>query len=407
TAYEVAARLSHFAALSSPDAELSALAASGEILMRPQLLAQLHRLWQLPAGRAARRLQILQWLGLSTPLRRDDLDAELSADMDAQLASLIDDVLENQDASLTKLLTSRRQLVSNALAEHYGLPVPAEESVDLADLSPTPYAGALSTGPFLSRYRGPSERGLRIREALLCQPLSPHPPGDYPLGAGATPRERITAAVAGKTGCAPCHQLVDPLGFALEAFDDQGSLTGFDTTGAFQSLVTSATTPLSGPLDLGTQIAQSQEGLSCAARRYLEYALDTSLPVTTEARIALSGPSNPADDWTNCLSLVLNTNKGSLAAMSESIVSSVLMLTRADPARYVVAFDTSVDPLEHAYQETLQFRQVFPTSAEELVISAYAEALRQASQGLEAGGDGGAAGAGGASTGTAGHAGAP
>ena len=122
TPYELAARLSHFATRRSPDAELTASAASGALSDPMETLAQLHRLSSTPEGKSARELQHLEWLDLAIPSDRADLDPELRNDMLAQTRAFITDVFEHQDASLTSLLSSPRLPLDARLAAQYGVP---------------------------------------------------------------------------------------------------------------------------------------------------------------------------------------------------------------------------------------------------------------------------------------------
>src|SRR5207237_7034127 len=72
----------------------------------------------------------------------------------------------------------------------------------------------------------PVLRGKWILENLIGSAPPPPPPNVPPLDTkpGAKPRtirERMTAHRA--PGCVSCHQLIDPLGFALEGFDAVGA----------------------------------------------------------------------------------------------------------------------------------------------------------------------------------------
>jgi uncharacterized protein DUF1592/uncharacterized protein DUF1588/uncharacterized protein DUF1595 len=378
TQYEVAARLSHFAARRAPDADLLASAAAGTLSTPGEILQQMYRLWSLPEGRTARALQHLEWLGLE---KRGPagFDAELGADMDAQARSLVSEVFEHQTGTLLELLTSARQAITPALALHYGLPALVEPA-EGADLSATAYSGLLSTGAFLTRYPRPTLRGQQILGKLLCQPLiSPHDAGPPPtLVDGPTPRERITLSVGqnAEPSCAGCHRNVDPTGFALEAFDDQGRLSGLDSTGSVVLQAGSAAVAVAGPRALGTAIAQSGTGVSCAAQHYLEYALDRSIGDTIQVKIVVPQPE-PDPNWQTCLAGVLGARNGSLTQLAEVIATSALMRQRSDTSRYVIAFDTSPDPVDHAYEETRQFRGVFSQSDDETTVQRYLESLQQ------------------------------
>jgi hypothetical protein len=311
--------------------------------------------------------------------------------------------------TFTALFTGARPRVSDSLTAHYGGDLP----------QPALSAGLLTSGAFLSVRPRPTQRGLTVTSGLLCNRTPEHPANlDGNLGAGTTGRERITAVTAPTPICNGCHQTFDPAGFALEAFDEQGRLTGFDTSGSVRPEPASNVLPVAGPSELGQAIFQTPAGLTCAMRHYLEYALDREL---TPSTFAVKGarpnpgpqPTNPAiapeppqlepeARWVDCLVRMHVTSQGlDLTAAAEAIATSNLMRTRARLPRYVNAIDTSVDPLEHAFQETRQLKGAFQEASEESVIQRYADALLQ----LQAtdrdqpqpAGEGGAGGAGGES----------
>jgi len=374
--YDVAARLSHFAMRRPPDAELVARAAAGQLSTPGELLQQLYRLWSLPEGRAARERQVMEWLGVSEPSARPELDAELRADMDRQLRSLISDVLDHQNGTLLGLLTSSKQLVTERLAVHYGLSPERAREGELVDWADSPYAGVLATGSFLTRYPRPTPRGKQILERFLCEELQ-HPFGlDSTLADGATPRERITRSVAADGSCSSCHQIVDGPGLALDAFDELGRLTGFATYGTVVPQLGAAGTPVDGPRSLGDAIARSSGASSCVAKRYLEYALDTELASTSQIRIVAPQP-DPIQDWTSCLATTFATRGGSLTQLSEVIVTSSLMLETSNGARFAVAASTNIEPLAHAYEEGQRlYEEGLVGSSDQVTMSRYLAALQ-------------------------------
>ena len=405
--FEAAARLSHFATRRAPDAALAARAAADQLREPDQLKPELRRLWSTPEGQQGRVLTQLEWLGIRQDNERQDLDAALRADMATQVRTLVGDVLQSQTPTLESLLTRSNVPLNERLATHYGLRPPDGSGFQRSDLDPALFAGALSTGAFLSRFPRPTARGVQILEALLCDEAPPPPNIEPPLPDGATPRARITASVGVAPQCAGCHDIFDPIGFALEAFDDQGRLTGFDSSGALSRVAGVDPTQVANPGALGAALALSATARNCAARRYLEFALDREVPVTSIAlTIPTPGspgsapipiPTDPDRRWLDCLMQVSDpTTSFNFTQVGEALASSGLMFTRADPSRRVVAFDTSPDPLEHAARETAQFRGVFSNPDDEAVIQQYQQALLQelASAQLagRATGEGGAAG---------------
>jgi len=90
----------------------------------------------------------------------------------------------------------------------------------------------------------PIRRGLWVREQLLCQtfPVPPADVGPVPeIDPDATTRERF-AQHTEDPFCAGCHELIDPVGFGLEAYDAVGAFRAeengqpIDTTGELLGL---------------------------------------------------------------------------------------------------------------------------------------------------------------------------
>jgi hypothetical protein len=404
--HEVAARLSHFATRRAPDRELVASAASGKLYEPAERLVQLHRLWGTPAGRAARELQYLEWLGINEAHVPSELPPELVADMNEQARGFVSDVFDEHNGSLDMFYTGSRLPLNDRLATHYGLPLPGSDTLVSVELEPKLFAGLLSTGAFLARFPRPTARGKQLMDALFCTPVpEPSDPGhaQVMLADAATPRERIQQAVAVSPGCQACHATFDPVGFALEAFDDQGRLSGLDTTGAITPDPTVAGVMLENPGALARVALSTPSGRQCFQRRYLEYVLDAELPPGSLARsIAPPGTNmqpvviqeeSAEQRWINCLGWALSAQNPSLTALAEAVAMSSLMLTRDDLPRRVVAFDNNQDPLEHAYQEARQLVGSYPALDDNSTILRYVAALEQARGTDEPQGGAGAGGA--------------
>ncbi|RYZ02846.1 MAG: DUF1592 domain-containing protein [Myxococcales bacterium] len=392
SAYDVASRLAHLATRRVPDADLRAKAASDEIFDPTVRLSELRRLWRTPAGRAARELQVLEWLGLSRPAA--GAEPRVAEDMARQARNLISQVYDDENGSFSELFTTSRLPLNDRLAEHYGLPLPGTEQLEPVELDQRLFAGLLSTGAFLSRYPRPSQRGAVLLNRLLCVDSLTAPPEAHlePAPVADTPRLSIQAALRDQPGCVPCHDAFDPTGFALEAFDDQGRLTGFPTSGAFRASLTGISTPVSGPVALGEAVTASPAAQECLERRSLELVTQRSIPTSYLARtIAPPGGGQqsqpvvvrdiPEREWLSCLTASTQSSPElSVTVLMENIAQSELLLTRDDQPRRVTALDTNVDPIEHAYQEALQLQGAYGEE-DSLVLQAYAQALLQAQSG--------------------------
>lgn len=337
-AFEVAARLSHFLTRSAPDTLLLQSAASNELLTPEGLAAQARRLQAAPGARRAGVRQQLEWLHLED-FQVEAISPELRADMAAQTALFIDDVLTTRSGSLFELLTSPRQPLNRALAEHYQLSAEVGDELELVDLDPLFHAGVLGQGAWLARNPRPTFRGRTIFADLLCSPPPPPPP-NVPLDGfvGDTPRERISNATA-DAPCRTCHSIFEGPGFALEAFDEVGRLSGYETTGSLRLPSALEPASVSGPAELGQKLADSVDIRVCAARHYveqlLEYQLDDpNLDLLLECLI------------TSFYARDLDLNHLAL----EVAVSSVMGRMTREPVN-VIASSRASDPLQHAAEE--------------------------------------------------------
>jgi hypothetical protein len=132
------------------------------------------------------------------------------------------------------------------------------------------------------------QMGKFVREHLLCQPLQPPPEGvdttipDTPESAGLTYRERLEELTS-PAACAPCHQLMNPPGYAYQAYDSIGrhmteDLLGreFDTAGTLRG-VDGADVPFADATEMIDVIAASDAMRACFARQYIEYAFGRTL----------------------------------------------------------------------------------------------------------------------------------
>jgi hypothetical protein len=142
-----------------------------------------------------------------------------------------------EDRNVVDLLTADYTFLNHRLAQHYGIPGVYGSQFRRVQLGPElDYRrGLLGHGSFLSitfqqNFRtSPVKRGVWVLENLLGTP-APEPPPNVPTleasTAGTTKvltlREQMDLH-RGQEPCASCHKLMDPIGFALENFDADGS----------------------------------------------------------------------------------------------------------------------------------------------------------------------------------------
>jgi len=127
--------------------------------------------------------------------------------------------------TLNELLHARHTFVDAALAVHYGFPHDGRVELDGAQ-----YGGLLTQGAVLTANSSPADsgpiyRGVLVRERLLCEALLPPPENldvaPPPEDPSLSTRERYEHHTA-QPVCASCHDLINPLGFPFEHYDNVG-----------------------------------------------------------------------------------------------------------------------------------------------------------------------------------------
>jgi hypothetical protein len=304
--HEQAARLSYALCEQPPDEALRAAAAAGELRTTEQIEAQARRLLDLPCGRQTLARFHRQWLelqGLDT-LARDPayypgppeggFTAALGPALREETEHFLEQMVFEERAGLAATWSARHAWIGPETAWLYGLSV--DEPYTYVEL-PAERAGPLTHPALLAATAKFSEtspvlRGVYVLEQLLCQHLEP-PPQELdvtppPLDETMTTRERWEAH-SSDPQCAGCHQLIDPIGFALEEFDALGQhrLTEngqpVEIEGGLPSL---GIDELSGGRELSEALAGAPELGRCFAQQWTRFALGRQLG-EGEAREAL------------------------------------------------------------------------------------------------------------------------
>jgi hypothetical protein len=288
--YELASRLSYFLWSSMPDAELNGAAANGSLSGDAGLAAQVSRL--LADGRATSLSQNFgsQWLTLRSlenvhpdAMVYGSFDDALRDAMREETMRFFADIAAGKRA-LNDFLTTNSGYVNDRLAQHYGMPAVGSATPTLTMLPPA-RGGLLTQASILTVLAHPKEsapvlRGKWILNQLLCKDLPPPPPNvpQEPAAAtGTTRRDRLAAHRVEPT-CKACHDMMDPLGLALENYDGIGQ---FRTTDGGAPIDPSGTlsdgTSFQTPQDLAGIIAKDPALPRCVARHLFTYGLGRSL----------------------------------------------------------------------------------------------------------------------------------
>jgi hypothetical protein len=293
--HELAVRLSYFLWSTMPDAELFDAAREGRLQDLSELEQQVRRMLADPKSQALIENFAGQWLQLRNldtltfdPARFPGCDAQLLADMREETLQFFA-ALVREDQSLLRLLDADFTFVNQRLAAHYGLAGVTGNEFRRVSLQGTPRAGILTHASVLAVTSNPSrtspvKRGKFVLDNLLGAPPPPAPANvpqldDANRALTGTLRQRLEQHRA-DPGCASCHQLMDPIGFALEHFDAVGR---YRTTDAGQPIDASGALPsgdqFSGLDELrGLLLAKRRDDVArCLVEKMLVYALGRGL----------------------------------------------------------------------------------------------------------------------------------
>jgi hypothetical protein len=235
--YALASRLSYWLWNGPPDETLLAAAREGTLETGKGISAQVDRLLADP--RSGRFIADFadQWLELRRlaettpdpqlyPEYRFLLHEGIAEEPRAFLRELID-----RDRPVRALLQPGFAMVTQRLAEHYGIPGVNGVEVRKIDLPKESVRGGLLGQAAIHKLTAngtttsPVNRGVWVMDRLLDDPAPPPPPGisaiDPDTRGATTVREQLDKHRA-DASCAACHAKIDPAGFALESFDPVG-----------------------------------------------------------------------------------------------------------------------------------------------------------------------------------------
>lgn len=288
--HELASRLSYFLYDSMPDDELLRAAGAGELSDPAQVRAQVERLLS-DAGTLARVVEFHEQAFDFERYGRISVDTDTfpSAPEDLQSRALsasrlfLEDVIQS-GGGLGELLTAPYAYADSELAPLYGAEVAGD--FERIDFDPTERVGLLSQVGFLASHAyakktDPIHRGLFVVRDLLCQTIPDPPPGasQTPPPADApvpkTTREEVEI-LTGQAGCINCHQVINPPGFAFEAFDAAGGVrtdedgNAVDTTGTLE--IDGAEVAFSTASELMEAVASSDAAHTCYLGKWAEFA---------------------------------------------------------------------------------------------------------------------------------------
>lgn len=336
-AWELASRLAFHFWQSMPDEALLDAAADGSLLTDAGYAAQVERLYRDPKLRRSLGRFFAEWLRTDelpdptrlngTPVFDAFTGGEGVVDRDLR-GAVIDELIDaglyfSQTApgSFSAFFASDLNFARHpGLAGFYGAPVwdgaaaptplPEAERAGLMTRVALLLSGSANTRPIF--------KGVRLREAILCDEVPPPPPDvmvrEPELAEDATSREVVeTLTEQPGTACIGCHQaFINPLGFATENFDALGRLRDrqalFNARGqvvgerpirtdTVPQVVLGDMTPAADARDVRDQIVASGRAHACFAQQYFrftfgrpEYAVDAEIIADLAARLRADTP---------------------------------------------------------------------------------------------------------------------
>lgn len=236
---ELASRLSFFLWSSVPDQELIELATAGRLRDPGVMEGQIGRMLSDRRADALVENFASQWLYLRNldtaepnPRLFPGFDDNLRQAFRQETELLVGNII-GEDRSVLELLDADYTFLNERLASHYGIPNVYGSRFRRVELPPeSERGGLLGHGSILivtsyATRTSPVLRGKWILENILGTPPPPPPPNIPPLeennpGEPALSVRDRMAEHRRNPACAACHQLMDPIGLAMENFDAMG-----------------------------------------------------------------------------------------------------------------------------------------------------------------------------------------
>jgi hypothetical protein len=208
-----------------------------------------------------------------------DFNAALKSSMLQSVQLFLKNIVLGPNADVRAIFDSDQTFVDANLAPIYGVQAPASGFAQVRLPPSSGRAGILGqaavlTGQSQPDRTSPTRRGVFALEHFLCTTPPPTPPGiDTTIVVDTTLTTRQQLDNHRKDPqCAPCHQLFDPLGLALEHFDPIGKYRAtengkpIDATGELNGVA------FDGAAQLGALLRKDPKVLSCMMRQFYKHA---------------------------------------------------------------------------------------------------------------------------------------
>lgn len=238
--HKQAARLAFALWDSLPDEELRKAARQGELTNQEQLAYHARRMLKDPRAKTKTQKVFSHWLELEErDLAKDEklypeFNEAIIADLRRSLELFVDQVIWSERSDYRELLQADYLLLNDRLQALYasGSMSPAETGFVKCDAKSDGRCGILTHPYLLSAFAyhnntSPIHRGVFLTRNIVGRPLKPPPVAvafeDSEFAPHLTMREKVTELTRDQA-CMSCHEVINPLGFALEGYDAVGRL---------------------------------------------------------------------------------------------------------------------------------------------------------------------------------------
>ena len=235
---DLASRLSFFLWGGPPDDQLIDVAAAGRLRNKGVLEAEVRRMLRDPRARTMVRGFTGRWLNVdgldivnTDVLLFPDFTADLIPAFKEELFRFVESVF-GEDRSVNELMTANWTFLNERLAIHYGIPGVRGGDFRKVVLKDDARRGLFGKGAVLmatsyANRTSPVVRGAWVLDHLMGTPPSAPPPGVEQFPESEEGGEQLTVRARlehhrSQQSCAACHDVIDPVGLALENYNAIG-----------------------------------------------------------------------------------------------------------------------------------------------------------------------------------------
>jgi len=329
--YAIASRLSYALWQTMPDAQLTQLAAAGQLSDPATLEGQVTRMLKDPRVSSMLKSFRNDWAALLTLADPNGtlvgLPDTTRASMVGEVDAFLQDLVVN-DKSFLNVLTGNYAFVDQTMAGYYGIAFPGSDPTAYVQVAlPADRTGLVTTPGILTAtagdvaYTHPVHRGHWLTQKITCTPPSLPPQNTNetftnPSTSGESPREAL-AEHTSNPACSGCHAVMDALGLGLENYDPFGnwrrtypSVPGtIDASGTLPAPDGKAFT---NGLDMYADLAVDDGTRACLAQQIMAYTLTRALTSTDDLCVvrAIGAASvTPTGAFSNTIKMIAESRQ--------------------------------------------------------------------------------------------------